>query len=41
MNRYHLHTGVIITKNLMDKKTVDEKEILYIPAWLALLANHR
>jgi predicted AAA+ superfamily ATPase len=34
-----LTTGILITKNRMEKTSVDDKVILYIPAWLALLAQ--
>lgn len=39
MEEYKVSTGILITKDLMDQKTVGEKEILYLPAWLALLAQ--
>jgi predicted AAA+ superfamily ATPase len=39
MEEYKVSTGILITKDLMDQKTVGEKEILYIPAWLALLSQ--
>jgi len=39
MDIYDLPVGILITKGLMDRKSVDGKEILYIPAWLALLAQ--
>ena len=39
MEEHRLPLGILITKDLMDRKSRDEKEILYIPAWLALLAQ--
>jgi len=39
MDEYDARTGILITKDLMDKKTTNGKEILFIPAWLALLAE--
>ncbi len=39
MNAQNLPLGIIITKDRMDRKSIDGKEILYIPAWLALLAQ--
>ena len=40
MDARHLPTGIIITRNLMEKTDVRGKEVLYIPAWLALLAQN-
>lgn len=39
MKEYDAGTGILITKDLFDKKTIDGRKILYIPAWLALLAD--
>lgn len=39
MDFHNLPTGIIITKNLMEKKIAGGKEILCVPAWLALLAQ--
>lgn len=34
LNKFNLKQGIIITKELLDKKVSDGKEILFIPAWL-------
>lgn len=39
MEEHQLSRGILVTKDLMDHKSSDGKEILYIPAWLALLAR--
>lgn len=39
MEEYRIPLGILITKNEMNLKTIDGKEILFIPAWLALLAR--
>jgi predicted AAA+ superfamily ATPase len=39
MEEYGTKTGILITKDQMDKKTINGREILFIPAWLALLAS--
>ncbi|NMB78462.1 MAG: ATP-binding protein [Methanomicrobiales archaeon] len=39
MEEYAAGTGILITKDLFDEKTVDGRKILYIPAWLILLAD--
>jgi predicted AAA+ superfamily ATPase len=39
MDSRNLETGIIITKSLMEKMIAGDKEILCIPAWLALLAK--
>ena len=38
MDEYDAGTGILITKDLMERRSVHGKEILFIPAWLALLA---
>jgi predicted AAA+ superfamily ATPase len=38
MEEYDTKTGILITKDLMDKKSINGREILFVPAWLALLA---
>ena len=40
MEEHHAPLGILITKDLMDQKAIEGKEILYIPAWLALLAQN-
>jgi len=40
MEERHVPLGILITKDEMDRKTIDGKEILYIPAWLALLTQN-
>lgn len=39
MEEYRIPVGILITKDLMDRRSADGKEILCIPAWLALLAQ--
>ena len=39
MEEHHVPLGILVTKDLMDRKSVDGRDILYIPAWLALLAQ--
>ena len=39
MEEFDVRTGILITKDRFDKKTVDGREILYLPAWLALLVQ--
>jgi len=39
MDARNLPTGIITTKNLMEKTTAGGKEILCLPAWLALLTQ--
>jgi predicted AAA+ superfamily ATPase len=39
MNEYDLDTGVVVTKNLMKTTTIDNRQVLFFPAWLALLAQ--
>jgi predicted AAA+ superfamily ATPase len=39
MEEFGVRTGILITKDRFDKKTIEDREILYIPAWLALLAQ--
>lgn len=40
MEENKLSRGVLITRDKLDQKTSDGKEILFIPAWLALLAQN-
>jgi len=37
MNAYKLTKGVVVTKDLLENRTVDRKKILFIPAWLFLI----
>lgn len=37
MDTRHIGTGIMITRNMMEMTTTSGKDILYIPAWLALL----
>jgi len=39
MEKHNVSPGILITKDLMDRKIIDGMEILFIPAWLALLAQ--
>jgi hypothetical protein len=36
MEKFKLERGIVATKNLLEKRTVDKKEIIFIPAWLLL-----
>ena len=38
MKKFKVKRGILITKDLFEYKKSDEKEILFIPAWLFLLA---
>ncbi len=38
MNRFESKTGIVVTKDFFEKRRVDDKEILFIPAWLFLLS---
>jgi predicted AAA+ superfamily ATPase len=40
MEEFNVSRGILITKDKLDRKTSDGKEILFIPAWLALLAQN-
>ena len=40
MEERRIPLGILITKDLMDRKIIDGKEILYIPAWLAILTQN-
>ena len=40
MKEHRVSKGILITKDLMDQKNSEEGEILYIPAWLALLTQN-
>ncbi len=37
MKRFDIDKGIVVTKNLLEKREVDKKELLFIPAWLFLL----
>lgn len=37
MEKFHVGKGILVTKDLLDVYTVDEKEIQLIPVWLFLL----
>ena len=37
MNKFKIKKGIIITKDLLEKKEIDKKEVLFIPVWLFLL----
>lgn len=37
MEKFKLGSGIVVTKSLLEKRTIAEKEILFIPAWLLLL----
>jgi len=38
MEKFKLEKGIVVTKNLLEKKATDKKEIMFIPAWLFLCA---
>jgi predicted AAA+ superfamily ATPase len=39
MEEYNVSTGILVTKDLFDKRIAGGREILYIPAWVALLTD--
>ncbi|MDI6731020.1 MAG: ATP-binding protein [Candidatus Margulisbacteria bacterium] len=39
LNKMKLPKGMVITKDLFQKKTIDNKQIIFVPAWLFLLAE--
>jgi predicted AAA+ superfamily ATPase len=39
MEEYNVSTGILVTKDLFDKRIAGDREILYFPAWVALLAS--
>jgi len=36
--KYHVNKGIIITKDLLEKRTIDTIELVFIPAWFFLLS---
>jgi len=36
MKRFDIDKGIVVTKNLLEKREVDKKELLFVPAWLFL-----
>jgi len=36
MEKFKLEKGIVVTKNLLEKRTMNKKEIMFIPAWLFL-----
>lgn len=40
LERFDLNKGIVITKDILKNERIDNKEILYIPAWLFLLLSH-
>jgi hypothetical protein len=38
MEKFKVKKGIVVTKDLLDKRNVDSKEVLFIPAWLFLLS---
>lgn len=38
MEQFSINRGIVVTKNTLDRKTKGKKEIVFIPAWLFLLA---
>lgn len=37
MREFNIQKGIVVTKNLLEKRTIDGREVLLIPAWLFLL----
>lgn len=37
LNSFHVGKGIVVTKDLLEKRTIDGKTIYFIPAWLFLL----
>jgi len=40
MEEFNIEKGIVVTKNLLEKRTMDKKEIIFIPAWLFLLSSN-
>lgn len=38
MDEYSVKRGIVVTKDMLERKIIDGKEIIFIPAWLFLLA---
>lgn len=38
MGEYSVSRGIVVTKDLLERKIIDGREIIFIPAWLFLLA---
>lgn len=38
MNKFNIKTGFVVTKDLLKNETIKEKEIIYVPLWVFLLA---
>jgi hypothetical protein len=39
MSKYDIKRGLVLTRDLMKRETVDGKDLLYLPSWLFLLIN--
>ena len=39
MKEFNIERGIVVTKNLLEKRSIDKKEIIFIPAWLFLLIH--
>ncbi len=39
MESYGVKRGLVITKDLLDRKSVDGREVVFVPAWLFLLSE--
>jgi len=37
--KFDSKTGIVVTKDLLEKRKIDNKEILFVPAWLFLLLS--
>ena len=38
--KFHVTKGIVITKNLLEIRSIDDTEILFIPAWLFLFSKN-
>ena len=39
MKEFNIERGIVVTKNLLERRSIDKKEIIFIPAWLFLLIH--
>ncbi len=39
MESYGVERGLVITKDLLDRKSIDGREVAFVPAWLFLLSE--
>ena len=38
MEKFKINNGIIVIKDLFKRESINEKEILFLPAWLFLLS---